>query len=41
MYVMIDPTLMAPREMEVAGMEVEAAEEDGEYGIDGSDGRSP
>ena len=32
----------APREMEVAGTEGEAADDDdGEYGIDGGDGRSP
>ena len=31
----------APRAMEVAGMEGEAADDDGEYGIDGGDGRSP
>ena len=30
----------APRVMEVAGMEVEAADDNGEYGINGGDGLS-
>ena len=30
----------APRAMEVAGMEGEAADDNGEYGIDGGDGGS-
>ena len=31
----------APRAMEVAGMKGEAADDNGEYGIDGGDGGSP